>query len=179
VDASVLGESLEARTPELTAAATAVTEMGSTVSMAVLAGLVGVWLLRRRRIVDALYVVGTMSGAALLFTGIKRLLDRPRPPEVDRLVTVANESLPSGHATMAVTVLGSLVVLAWPRRTVPARVAMVVGVVAWAGAVGLTRIYLGVHWFSDVLAGWLVGGAWLAVCTAVWSWYRSRTPVPA
>jgi uncharacterized protein (TIGR03382 family) len=178
VDASVLGESLEARSPALTTVAVAVTEIGNTASMGVLAGLVGLWLLRRRRMVDALYVVGTMAGAALLFTGIKRVLDRPRPPEVDRLVTVANESLPSGHATMAVAVLGSLVVLAWPRRGTVGRVSMVLGVAGWTGAVGLTRIYLGVHWFSDVLAGWLVGGAWLALCTAVWSWYRSRTRLP-
>ena len=135
-------------------------------------------MLRRRRLVDAVYVVGTMAGASLLFTGIKRLLDRPRPPELDRLVAAGNESLPSGHATMAVAVLGSLVVLAWHRRGAAARAAMVLGVAGWAGAVGLTRIYLGVHWFSDVLAGWLVGGAWLALCTAVWTRFAPVSAEP-
>jgi undecaprenyl-diphosphatase len=175
-DRAVLGETLQARSAELTGLATAITTIGNTASMGLLATLVGLWLIRRRRGVDALFVVGTMAGASALFTGIKRLLDRPRPPLADRLVVVSNESLPSGHATMAVAVLGSLVVLAWHRRGAMARVAMVAAVAGWAGAVGLTRVYLGVHWFSDVLAGWLVGGAWLALCAALWSWHRTRSP---
>ena len=173
-DSALLGESIEARSAALTALATSVTTVGSTAAMGLLATLVGLWLLRSRRGADALFVVGTMAGAATLFTGLKRLLDRPRPPIVDQLVAVSNESLPSGHATMSVAVLGSLVVLAWRGRSVLARVAMIALVAGWSGAIGLTRIYLGVHWFSDVLAGWLVGGAWLALCSACWSLYRSR-----
>jgi undecaprenyl-diphosphatase len=76
---------------------------------------------------------------------------------------------------MAVAVLGSLVVLAWPGRSALARATMVAVVAGWAGAVGLTRIYLGAHWFSDVLAGWLVGAAWLALCVALRSRYRARS----
>jgi undecaprenyl-diphosphatase len=174
-DAALLGESVEVRSAPLTALATAVTTVGSTAAMGLLAALVGLWLLRLRRGADALFVVGTMAGAAALFTGIKRLLDRPRPPVVDRLVAASNESLPSGHATMAVAVLGSLVVLAWPGRSALARATMVAVVAGWAGAVGLTRIYLGAHWFSDVLAGWLVGAAWLALCVALRSRYRARS----
>jgi membrane-associated phospholipid phosphatase len=174
-DAALLGESIEVRSAPLTALATGVTTIGSTAAMGLLAALVGLWLLRLRRGADALFVVGTMAGAATLFTGIKRLLDRPRPPVVDHLVAASNESLPSGHATMAVAVLGSLVVLAWPGRGALARAAMVAVVVGWAGVVGLTRIYLGVHWFSDVLAGWLVGAAWLALCVALRSRYRTRS----
>jgi undecaprenyl-diphosphatase len=51
---------------------------------------------------------------------------------------------------------------------------MVAAAALWVGAVGMTRVYLGVHWFSDVVAGWLVGGAWLAICAAVWSGGRAR-----
>ncbi len=174
-DQVLLGESIDARSGGLTTLATVITNAGSTAVMGLLAVLVGGWLLRRRRGVDATFVVGTMAGASALFTGVKRLLDRPRPPLTDRLVSVSNESLPSGHATMAVAVLGSLVVLAWHGRRARTRVAMVAAVVLWTGAVGLTRVYLGVHWFSDVLAGWLLGAAWLALCAAAWSWYRSRT----
>jgi membrane-associated phospholipid phosphatase len=169
VDQMVLGEAVEARSGPLTTAAIAVTQIGSTAAMGVLAVLAALVLLRRSRPFDAVFVVGNAAGASLLFSGIKRVLDRDRPPEVDRLVGAANESLPSGHATMAVAVIGSLVVLLWAGRSASARAAMVAAATLWVVAVGLTRIYLGVHWFSDVVAGWLVGGAWLALCATIWA----------
>ncbi|WP_214406401.1 phosphatase PAP2 family protein [Pseudonocardia lacus] len=174
VDQLVLGEAVEARSDLVTAVAVAVTDIGSTAVMGVLAGLVTLLLLIRRRHRDALFVAGTAVGASLLFSALKRLLGRDRPPEVDRLVGAGNESLPSGHATMAVAVIGSMVVLLWAGQAVAARLAMVAAAALWVGAVGLTRIYLGVHWFSDVVAGWLVGGAWLALCATVWAMAARR-----
>jgi membrane-associated phospholipid phosphatase len=174
LDAAVLDESVESRTGMLTAAAVAVTNLGSTVAMAGLAVVAGGWLWFNGRRADAVLVIGAMSGAALVFRGLKELLDRPRPPLDDQLVHATNESLPSGHATMAIVVIGTLVVLAWPERTPAGRTALVATATLWVGAVGLTRIYLGVHWFSDVVAGWLVGGAWLAICVAAWSWWHAR-----
>ena len=169
LDAAVLGESVESRTDLLTAAAVAVTNLGSTVAMAVLAAAVGIWLWFAGRRADAMLTIGAMSGAGLVFRGLKELLDRPRPPLDGRLVHATNESLPSGHATMAIVVIGTIVVLAWAGRSPAARVVMVLGAALWVGAVGYTRIYLGVHWFSDVVAGWLVGGAWLALCATIWA----------
>src|SRR5918999_5311204 len=174
LDAAVLGESVESRTDLLTAAAVAVTNLGSTVAMAVLAVAIGVWLWFAGRRTDAVLAVGAMSGAGLVFRGLKELLDRPRPPLDGQLVHATNESLPSGHATMAIVVIGTLVVLAWQRRAAAGRAVLVAAATLWVGAIGLTRLYLGVHWFSDVVAGWLVGGAWLAVCVAAWSWWRAR-----
>jgi undecaprenyl-diphosphatase len=178
LDTELLNESVEHRTDLVTAAAVVVTHLGSTAAMAVLAVVAGVrlWLADRRA--DAVFVVGAMAGAQLVFRGLKLLLDRPRPPEDGRLVHAASESLPSGHATTAVVVIGSLVVLAWPGRSPAARTAMVAAAALWVGAVGLTRIYLGVHWFSDVIAGWLVGAAWLALCVAALSWWRLRVTMP-
>ncbi len=173
-DRTVLGEVIDARSEPLTGVAVFVTNAGSTAVMGVLAALIALVLFRARRPYDAIFVAATAAGASLLFSGLKRLLDRARPPQPDRLVGVANESLPSGHATMAVAVLGSLVVLAWAGRSTLARVAMVAAAATWIGAVGLTRIYLGVHWFSDVVAGWLVGGAWLALCAVLTAAWRSR-----
>jgi undecaprenyl-diphosphatase len=175
LDAALLVGWTESRTDLLTAAAVIVTHLGSTVAMAVVALVTGVrlWLTDRRA--DAVFVVGAMTGAQLAFRGLKELLDRPRPPEDGRLVHAVSESLPSGHATTAIVVIGTLVVLAWPGRPPVARAGLLAAAALWVGAVGLTRVYLGVHWFSDVLAGWLVGGAWLAICVTAWSWWRART----
>jgi membrane-associated phospholipid phosphatase len=170
----VLGETLELRSGGLTTAAVAVTEIGSTLSMAVLASLVALYLLWRGRLADALLVFGAMAGAAAVFRGLKVLIDHPRPPLASRLVEETNESLPSGHATMSVVVIGTIVVLVWAGLRVGTRTALVAAATSWVAAVGVTRIYLGVHWFSDVVAGWLVGAVWLAACVLAWSWWRRR-----
>jgi undecaprenyl-diphosphatase len=177
LDGTALREALDVRTPGLDEAAVAITEVGSTVVMALLAAVVGLWSWTRGRRADAVFVVGAMAGGVLLFRGIKIVLDRARPPAAVQVVRETNESLPSGHATMATVVIGAVVVLAWAGRSRLGRALMLAGAVLWIGAVGSTRIYLGVHWFSDVLAGWLVGGAWLALCAAAWSRWRARTPV--
>lgn len=174
LDSRFLGEAVESRTGGLTDVAVAVTTIGNTFAMGVLATLTGIWCWIRGRRIDAVFVVATMAGAVLLFRGIKILIDRPRPPAFAQAVRETNESLPSGHATMSMVVIGSLVVLFWAGRGTAARVAMVAAAALWVGAVGSTRIYLGVHWFSDVLIGWLLGAAWLAGCAATWSWWRRR-----
>jgi membrane-associated phospholipid phosphatase len=176
-DGPVLAEAVAARSPRLTGLAVAITTLGSTAAMAVLAVVVGLVLWVRGRRADAVFLIGTMASASALFTLIKRFLDRPRPPVAAQLVSAGNESLPSGHATMSMAVVGALVVLAWPTLTAGLRLAAVVVAGSWIAAVGFTRIYLGVHWFSDVLAGWALGAAWLAVCTTVLIMYRHRRAV--
>jgi membrane-associated phospholipid phosphatase len=175
-DEAALDEAIAERTPTLTTLAVIVTTLGSTVAMAVLAVAVGVWSWWRGRRADAVLAIGAMAGASLVFRLIKVLLDRSRPPAADRLVAETNESLPSGHATMSTVVIGTIVVLAWSGSSALARAAMVVAAAVWVGAVGATRVYLGVHWISDVFAGWAVGAAWLAVCVTIWSRLRTRVP---
>lgn len=176
LDSAALAESIEERTPIRTSLAVVITTLGSTVVMALLAVAVGAWCWARGRRADAVLAVGAMAGASLVFTLLKNVLDRSRPPLDGRLVDVANESLPSGHATMSFVVVGTIVVLAWAGRGMLARVGLVVAAAAWIGAVGATRVYLGVHWFSDVLAGWAVGAAWLALCVTAWLRWRARVP---
>ena len=175
-DNAALAESIEERTPGTTIARRPGHHAGQHRGDGAAGGGRRRLVLGAGRRADAVLAVGAMAGASLVFTVLKNILDRSRPPAADRLVGVTNESLPSGHATMSFVVTGTIVVLAWAGRSALARVALVVAAAAWIGAVGATRVYLGVHWFSDVLAGWAVGAAWLALCVTVWLRWRARVP---
>ena len=106
--------------------------------MALLAVAVGAWCWARGRRADAVLAVGAMAGASLVFPCSKNILDRSRPPVPDRLVSVTNESLPSGHATMSIRRDGHDrgAGLGGAERT--RRVALVVAAAVWIGAVGAT-----------------------------------------
>lgn len=155
-----------------TPAATAVMHVASTVgdspptTVAVLLVAVALWWLRRPGTAVAAAVA--MLGSPLVSSGFKRFYDRPRPPVDEQLVTITGSAIPSGHSFNAVVVAGVLAVAVLPslRRSVSRAVVVVIAVAATA-AVGISRIYLGAHWLTDVLAGWLLGGAWLAGCLTV------------
>lgn len=179
-DRAALAEASEARTPPLNAAVVGLTEVGNTVASALIAIVVGGVLWWRGRRDEGLYLVATMATASLVFTVVKRLLERPRPPAQLQVIRETNESLPSGHATMSAVVLASIVIVFWPGLAVLGRTVLTAVAVMWVGGIGATRIYLGVHWFSDVLAGWTLGLAWAFVGASVlffW-WARRTVPLP-
>ena len=124
------------------------------------------WLRGRRRTVALLAVA--VSGGLLLSTLFKRGFDRPRPELVPYGAEVYTASFPSGHSMMAAIVwltLAALMARSEPRAAAKAWIMGVAGLVTVA--VGLSRIYLGVHWPSDVLAGWTAGAAWALGCLAL------------
>jgi len=131
--------------------------------------------LRRRR--DASFVLLAGGGATVLTNAIKFILARPRP-HGGGLVTVSSYSWPSGHAASSVAFYGALAVLA--ARDVPdwARVAIWVGLVLLTGSIGATRVYLGVHYPTDVVAGWTVGGLWLLGVVLITRPVRRSDPSP-
>lgn len=118
------------------------------------------YLAHRARL--ALFAVIVMSGAALLDAGTKLAVGRERPAFDHPVATAAGKSFPSGHALGAVVAFGLLLVLA------PPRFKLAVGVIGSAAVllVSYSRLALGVHYASDVVAGWLLGAAWLVL--AVW-----------
>lgn len=113
----------------------------------------------------ALLVLVAIVGGMLLSTGLKIGFERPRPDLVPHAARVYTASFPSGHAMLsAITylTLGALLARVEKSRRTSAffmGLAIVVTLL-----VGISRVYLGVHWPSDVLAGWTVGAAWAALC---------------
>ncbi len=161
------------RSPALTAAAQVVTTLGSEVAIGVLTALALVWTIVRQRSPRTTAVVATSMGvAAALTLGVKHLLSRPRPPAVTMLGPIdTGYAFPSGHTLFSTVFFGLAAGLVLTR--VRRRTARVLVVVAWfvaSAAVGLSRLYLGYHWFTDVAAGWALGVAVLTAALGVgWS----------
>jgi undecaprenyl-diphosphatase len=124
--------------------------------------------------------------AVLVLTGVgvstllKDIIARPRPPaSLALIMEPASSSFPSGHALAGVLLFGTLaLMLAASRVTRPVRVWGTAGIVLLTLTIGLSRVYLGVHYFSDVLASWLLGTTLLATwAAAVLVWGRTQPPV--
>lgn len=142
----------------LTTIATVVTHAGGSVAMWVLAILTCAYLLRRGRVADFALVAGVGAASAVLVRVSKHVVGRQRPPVADRLVTVGELAYPSGHSLGSAAVIGVLATLCWAHagHRTATRVAVTAAMV-FVVLVGLSRIYLGVHWTTDVLAGWSAG----------------------
>jgi undecaprenyl-diphosphatase len=146
--------------------------------MAVLTGLtlavVGGFALRRKWHL-ALYVALAVAGGTLVSSMLKELFDRPRPDLVAHGQEVYSASFPSGHSMLsAVTflTLGALLAGAQTTRTMRGYVLAIA--ILLTLAVGASRVYLGVHWPTDVIGGWAAGTAWALACWALARRLRQR-----
>lgn len=120
----------------------------------------GVALFADRRRLALLGVAAIVVGAVLMSL-LKQGFDRPRPALVEHGTLVHNASFPSGHAMMAAMVyltLGILLARTQPKKRVRAFIVIISMLITLL--VGISRVYLGVHWPTDVVAGWMLGGAW-------------------
>jgi undecaprenyl-diphosphatase len=165
----------------LVQAAIDVTALGGTAVLALfLAIIVGYLVLDRRYASAALLTVAT-AGAGGLGELLKWLFARQRPSIVPHLVDVGSASFPSGHSMLAIVTyvtLGTMLARFVQRRRT--RTYCVIVSLVLALLVGLTRVYLGVHYPSDVLAGWSAGLAWALLCWLVARYlqYRGRVEGP-
>lgn len=144
------------------------TALGSTSVLVFILLAAIFYLLIAGKAKTALFIFLAVAGGQVLSSVLKLGVDRPRPDLVSHLAEVYTLSFPSGHAMLsAVTylTLGSLLAHMAPGRALKI---YVLGVAVLATLlVGISRVYLGVHWPSDVLAGWCAGSAWAMLCWLV------------
>lgn len=146
-------------------AAADLTALGSVAVLTTLAlGAAGFLILHRRWIEAVIIAVG-FGGGLTISQVLKTFFGRERPPEIYRAAEILNASFPSGHALLSAVVFLTLgAMLAEAAKGRAARIYVMVVAIALVVVVGLSRIYLGVHWTTDVLAGWAAGGAWATAC---------------
>ncbi|GAA1360640.1 phosphatase PAP2 family protein [Catellatospora chokoriensis] len=176
------------RTTAMTTAAISVTDVGSAPCLITVTAIATIAVsARRRSATPAALGLVVLGGIQLLVNLIKIMAGRPRPDTALWLVDVTGPSFPSGHAGSSTATLG---LLAWLACTITSdrriRSAAWTTAAAMAVAIGLTRVYLGVHYPSDVLGGWLIGGLWLTVVALACRVHRqkgasglSRSPAPS
>jgi undecaprenyl-diphosphatase len=149
-----------------------VSDSGSALAWQVALGLVALWLLWRRLWRLAGFVVVTGVGSSLLNTIVKAAVNRPRPVVDHPLLHFPGASFPSGHAQAAVTGYGVLLLVFLPVISPRWRKAVIAVAVVMVLAVGFSRVALAAHFVSDVVAGFILGGAWTAAMTALFSAWR-------
>jgi undecaprenyl-diphosphatase len=149
----------------------------TVLSIVTLATASYLWMARQPRL--ALFILAAAAGAIICVTLLKIGFDRPRPDLVPHIMTAETPSFPSGHSTASAAVYLMLgVLLARVQRRRRLRLFFVGLAVTITVLVGLSRVYLGVHWPSDVVAGWTLGGGWAIACwlLATWFWRDVRLP---
>lgn len=141
------------------------TGLGGYAILTLLISATVVYLLMTGRRGAAVLVLVSVIGGTLLSTGLKMGFERPRPDLVPHATRVYTASFPSGHAMLsAITYLTLGALLARVEKSRRASAFILGLAIAMTLLVGASRVYLGVHWPSDVLAGWSVGAAWAALC---------------
>ena len=160
-------------------AARDVTALGSFTVLAILVTVVvlHLFLIGRKR--TGWFLTASVIGGTLLSSGLKSLFDRPRP-DLTGVARVFTTSFPSGHATVSAVVyltLGAL--LAEMTESRGQKILYLGSAVLLTVMVGLSRVYLGVHYPTDVLAGWSIGAGWALACAMLAHLYRQRTAAAA
>jgi len=155
---------------------------GSTIKVLALITVFVLFLLFKLRFELLLFIV-VLIGSSYLFRALKLLFLRSRP-DLNRLIEIGGYSFPSGHATNAITFYGILAFILW--RHIPSRLGrsiLLVFCTIMILSIGLSRIYLGVHYPSDVLGGYFAGGLWLTIAIGLYQFIKEkmaeRTPTNA
>ncbi len=164
-DQSVQAWFLQHRQPGVILLFRIFTFFGGGPGILLLVGVLGVLLVRKEP-ATAAYLLGTALGGYLLNLGLKMMFARTRPDLASAVISAHSYAFPSGHAMESFVVYGAVAFLAlrqpWPWMLNSAILALAVTMVI---LIGLSRVYLGVHWVSDIAGGWSAGLVWLVAAT--------------
>lgn len=158
-----------------------ITALGGWAVLTIVVIFAAGYLLAIRKVSTAVFVVAASVSGALAGGLLKMLFDRTRPDLVTHLVEVDSASFPSGHAMHSAIIyltLGAL--LAGTQKGRGVKIYLLTAAILLTLAIGFSRVYLGVHWPSDVIAGWSIGAAWALACSLLaLVLRRNRTIDPA
>ena len=143
--------------------------LGGLPSMIVIAGLCNVYFIRLKQYANLLIVSVGLLGASATGWILKYLIQRPRPDEMYQMVQTYGASFPSAHSVYAAVVCGSIMFIFKKHRQVKL---IYLGALLWFLSMGISRVYLGAHFPTDVIAGWGIGLIWVAI---LWFMLSSET----
>ena len=155
------------RTAWLSSGMEIVTWLGSLATIVPLLAAIIILVARRRDWRRAALLVIAVAGAVALYDFVKLVVGRPRPPATLWVGHYDGAAFPSGHATQAVAFYGTLAIVLLAGRSFQARALVWIGAALVTILVGASRIYLGAHWLTDVLAGYALGAAWVALIVVI------------
>jgi undecaprenyl-diphosphatase len=165
--------------PNVVRALDAVSLLGKPLLLGACVAVGAVFVYRHGRWRLALFLVFTAIGGGLVDSAVKIIVNRPRPVLESPLASAFGKSFPSGHAMSSTVTYGALLLVllpALPRRGRPFAIA---GTIALVASIGMSRLLLGVHYVSDVVAGYALGLAWVLGSAALFNiWRRERGAPP-
>jgi undecaprenyl-diphosphatase len=144
--------------PQLDIFAATFTKLGVFWGVFPVATVIGLVLLRQRRWRSLAFLVVTLLGSAAINRTAKAVFHRVRPQLWETLHPKLDFAFPSGHAMSSMSLVATLIILSWGTRW---RLPVLIFGSLFVGAIAWTRLYLGVHFPSDILAGWMISSAWV------------------
>lgn len=168
-DTAVMSTVYPLRNTDLTAFLAVFTHLGDVLASIIISLAIFVWLVATKRIDDLFFFLVTFLSGQVLLWGTKYLVERARP-ETNIIALPADPSFPSGHAFTSLMLCAFIITFICLARQWNGR-AVFVGIICallviYVIAMGFSRIYLGVHWPTDILEGWLMSSGWFCVCLA-------------
>ena len=149
------------------------TFLGNALVISTGTALLGFWFARKKYWDKLFFLFGSVGGSATLNLLLKNIFQRTRPFFLHAYLVDTGYSFPSGHAMISLAFYGALAILAVMMfKSRRAKILIVICAFLLSALIGFSRLYLGVHFLTDILAGWSLSILWLAVCVLGVQWFR-------